>query len=271
MRIVSLLPSATDIIVALGAAEHLVGVSHSCSGDWAHLPKLTRTWLDVGASSAAIDQQVSEADQPLYQLDIETLERLTPDVVVSQSLCDVCAVPSGDVMAAIGALSSSPVLVDLAPHKLTDVPGCFAAVADAIEFNPDDLIDNWHQTLNQYEGRFADQHIRVAFLDWIDPPFIAGHWVPDMLAWLGVECVLGLSGQPSYRVTWKQIAAESPDLVVAACCGFDAARAAGELCDRELAVVYLDGHELFSRPSPALLPSLVQLASTIEQYALRGR
>src|SRR6056297_3523327 len=125
MRIVSLLPSATDIVTALGAGSELVGVSHSCGPEWAHLPVLTATVIDTGASATEIDRQVKEAGGALYHLDVALLEKLAPDVVVSQSLCDVCAVASGDVEEAVKTVSSRPVLVNLEPFRLDDVPKGF--------------------------------------------------------------------------------------------------------------------------------------------------
>lgn len=268
MRIVSLLPSATDTIVALGAINELVGVSHSCSGDWQHLPRLTSTWIDTRAPSAAIDAQVRAATRPLYELDIETLEQLAPDVVVSQSLCDVCAVPSGDVRAAMEALPGPPTLVDVSPHRLKDLPECFAAVGAAIgrTSEAEVLCSRWHEALHDLRDRHANSGLRVAFLDWLDPPFAAGHWVPDMLEWLGVESALGRSGEPSYAVSWEAVAQSRPDLIVAACCGFDAPRAHLDAAAAPRSIVHLDGHELFSRPSPALVPSLKVLAQAIDDH-----
>ncbi len=267
MRVVSLLPSATDIVVALGAAENLVGVSHSCSGSWGHLPKLTSTWLDLEAPSVEIDQQVRNASRPLYELDVVTLERLAPDVVISQSLCDVCAVPSGDVMQAVTSLPGNPDLVDLTPNRLGEIPDCFVEVGSAIRRDAQAaaLVECWHETFGAYCSRFAGQGLRVAFLDWLDPPFIAGHWIPDMLEWLGVEPVLGFSGKPSYTVTWEDIREADPDLIVAACCGFEVTRTVSEAVDHAMPIVCLDGHELFNRPGPALIPSLACLSEAIEK------
>ncbi|MEO0419486.1 MAG: ABC transporter substrate-binding protein [Pseudomonadota bacterium] len=268
MRIVSLLPSATDIVVELGAGGELVGVSHSCSGDWDHLPKLTSTWIDTGASAAEIDRQVKTASQPLYQLDIEILERLAPNVVISQSLCDVCAVPSGDVREAVVTLSSRPTLVDLSPNRLIDVPVCFDQVGAAIgrQSEARALRERWDATLDSYRGRHAASGSRVAFLDWLDPPFIAGHWIPDMVEHLGLTVVLGKAGKPSFETSWEAIAAARPDLVIAACCGFDASRAQRNQVPIDCPVVHLDGHLHFSRPSPALLPSLAMLSDTIAEF-----
>lgn len=272
MRIVSLLPSATDIIVALGAADELVGVSHSCGGTWDHLPRLTSTWVDTAASSAAIDAQVRAATRPLYELDVEILQQLAPDVVVSQSLCDVCAVPSGDVLTAIEALAHPPALVDLSPSRLEDLPACFGAVGRAIGRSgaAEALCRGWHAVLGEHRNRYAGSGLRIAFLDWLDPPFAAGHWVPDMLEWLGVEGVLGRSGEPSYAVSWELVEQADPDLILAACCGFDVDRGGASAAVPPVPIVHLDGHEHFSRPSPALLRSLRVLAQVIDDHLQHG-
>ncbi len=268
MRVVSLLPSATDIAVALGAKDDLIGVSHSCSGDWQHLPKLTSTWIDISASAAEIDRQVSTANWPLYQLDIDTLEHLAPDVVISQSLCDVCAVPSGDVREGVLALSSRPKLVDLSPYGLADVPVCFEQVGEAIgrERQSAVLIEQWDRTLEEYRGAQAQTELRVAFLDWLDPPFVSGHWVPEMVELLGLTNLLGRAREPSFKVSWKAVEAAKPDLIIAAACGFDASRAQSDTIPLEVPVIHLDGHLHFSRPSPALLPSLRMLSEAIAEF-----
>lgn len=268
MRIVSLLPSATDIVVALGAGDDLVGVSHSCSGEWDHLPKLTSTWVDTKAPAAEIDRQVIAATRPLYELDIAALERLAPDVIVSQSLCDVCAVPAGDVQEAVFSLSSNPVLVDLAPNRLGDVPICFDQVGHAIkrERAATELRRRWDATLADYQNRHAGTGLRVVFLDWLDPPFVAGHWVPDMIEMLGATCLLGKSGEPSFKVEWDLIAEVKPDVIIAACCGLDEVQTRAVAVPLNCPVLLLDGLMHFSRPSPALLPSMAMLSDAIAEF-----
>ncbi|MEM7781564.1 MAG: ABC transporter substrate-binding protein [Pseudomonadota bacterium] len=268
MRVVSLLPSATDIVVDLGGGDDLIGVSHSCSGDWGHLPKLTSTWIDTSSSAAEIDRQVTSANRPLYQLDIDTLERLAPDVVISQSLCDVCAVPVGDVREGVLALSSRPKLVDLSPFGLADVPVCFEQVGEAIGRGREAavLTKQWDRTLEGYKGVHAQTGLRVAFLDWLDPPFISGHWVPEMVELLGLANVLGKAREPSFKVSWEKVEAAKPDLIIAAACGFDASRAQSDRIPLSVPVIHLDGHLHFSRPSPALMSSLHMLCDAIAEF-----
>lgn len=271
MRIVTLLPSATDIVAALGAGADIVGVSHSCGPDWSHLPALTSTTVDTGADATVIDAQVKEAAAPLYHLDIELLAQLAPDVVVSQSLCDVCAVASGDVEAAIAALPSRPKLVNLMPFRLADVPQGIRDVGVAIgrTIEAEQLLAEWEASLVHFQalGRERTGRPRVAFLDWLAPPFAAGHWLPDMLDLLGCDSALAQPGEPSYEVTWEKVRQAQPDLVLAAACGQSASRARQDAAQTGAELVLLDGDVHFSRPSPALLESLAVLERTL---ATRG-
>ena len=297
MRVVSLLHSATEIVVALGARDKLVGVSHSCGAQWAHLPRLTHTHIDIAAPSAVIDAQVKSSRDALYELDAAQLIALAPDVVITQELCDVCAVASRDVEAALAACASPPVLVTLTPERLADIPQGFADVAMALNMPEQgyNLIAHWETTLAQYANRFAAMPLRIGFLDWLCPPFAAGHWIPDMIEHLGCVSVLATRGEPSYETDWKTINAAQPDLVLAACCGYDVARTqidAESLAQSPLQppsqsplqpplqpssqsplearsefltcpLHILDGVDLFSCPSPRLLDSLALLAETV--------
>lgn len=271
MRIVSLLPSATDIVAALGGSADLVGVSHSCGPAFAHLPAVTSTTVDTEASAAAIDAQVKEAAAPLYRLDTDLLAHLAPGVIVSQSLCDVCAVASGDVEAAIAALPSRPTLVNLAPFRLDDVPLGISDVGAAIgrTVEAERLLAEWEAALARFEavGRARTARPRVAFLDWLDPPFAAGHWLPDMIQLLGCDSVLAEPGQPSHEISWDAVRRARPNIVIAAACGQTAARAGREAAMADPSLILLNGDTHFSRPGPALLESLAVLDRTL---AARG-
>jgi len=268
MRIVSLLPSATDTVLALDAGNDLLGVSHSCYGDFKHLPRLTSTWINTGGSAAEINQQVCEATQPLYRLDIEMLERLAPDVVISQSLCDVCAVPTGDVESALATLTSKPELIDLTPKSLVDLPDCFARVGAAIGRRREAarLVDHWHASLESFRDRYVDQRLRIVMLDWLDPPFVSGHWVPEMIEWMGMTNLISRPAEPSFAVAWEDIERANPDLLLAACCGFSAERAQKESVQSSKPIIYVDGSEFFCRPSPALLKGMELLSASIEEH-----
>ena len=266
MRIVSLLPSATEIVVALGAREYLVGVSHSCGSQWSHLPRLTHTRIAVTSASAAIDAQVKHSAEPLYELDIEMLERLSPDVIVSQSLCDVCAVPSGDVEKAVSHLSSKPRVVNLSPFRLSDIPDGIEDVGAAIHRIDEAcaLIGEWNEKFAALRRRQRPA-LRIAFLDWLEPPVAAGHWVPDLIELVGCESLLAKPGEPSFEITWDDVRAARPDIVIAACCGLSKARASQDRVPDDLDVQILDGYEHFSRPGPGLLQSAELLAAVVEK------
>lgn len=266
MRIVSLLPSATDIVAALGAADELVGVSHSCDAQWSHLPRLTSTLIDLGAPASVIDATVKSSTEPLYRLDVARLEALAPEVVVSQSLCDVCAVDAGDVEQAVRSISSRPQLVTLAPFGLADIPRGFAEVGAAIGRTAEaaELVSRWEATCSTYQNRFADRQPRIAFLDWLDPPYAAGHWIPDMIELLGGISVLAQPGEPSFEVSWDVVRNVEADLVIGACCGLARERARSQPVPAGVAIAILDGDRLFSRPGPGIMESLGVLAGHID-------
>ena len=266
-RVVSLLPSATDIMTALGADDLLVGVSHSCDGDRAHLPVLTSTLIDKNAPASDIDAQVKNSTGPLYELDIARLEALAPDIVISQDLCDVCAVPSGDVDDALKSLPTAPELITLAPFRLDDIPVCFEQVGQAIGqiAAAERLQERWAEALMACRGRFAEHNYRIAFLDWLDPPFAAGHWVPDIISWIGCTSALAQSGEPSHEISWLKVRDCEADFIVAACCGqsVGTAKAAVETLPADLDIHILDGAKHFSRPSPTIMESVGYFADTI--------
>ena len=260
MRLVSLLPSATDIIAALHADAALVGVSHSCDARWAHLPKLTSTRINKNAPAAEIDQQVKSTDAPLYQLDTELLNQLAPDIIISQDLCDVCAVSGADVTDALTALNNKPQLITLSPFRLDDVVACFMQVAEAIGRVEEGvkLQKRWQENFAACRERFADTAPKIAFLDWLAPPFAAGHWMPDMIEWTGCQSVLAQAGEKSHEITWDDVRAAAPDIVLAACCGQDAqtAEQARANVPGDIDIEILDGDALFSRPSPFLMDAV---------------
>ena len=268
MRIVTLLPSATDIVVALGGGDDLVGVSHSCGPAWSHLPALTSTRLDLTASSANIDAEVKAAASPLYDLDIEQLEHLAPDVVVSQSLCDVCAVASGDVEAAVRGLSSQPALVNLMPFGLSDITDGFRDVGMATkrQVQANELTALWRRQLSRFKDRFSQPNpISLGFLDWLDPPFAAGHWIPEIIELLGCHSAFAQPGEPSHEIDWDTVRRADADITIAACCGFSTERAARDLMPDDVSIQILDGDEHFSRPSPRLLDSIELLVDLLDK------
>lgn len=287
MRIVSLLPSATEIVCALGLLENLVGRSHSCNhpSGVQSKPVMTRTTVPTKANSVEIDQYVRRYlgnHSALYQLDLEALDRACPDIIVSQRLCEVCAVSSKEIETAISSISSRPVLVDLEPACLKDVfcdverIGIAAGVekrANALIFELQRRVSQVRGNTSRLEGSFQP---RVAMLEWVNPPFSSGHWNPELVALAGgIDCI-GPKYKPSQTVSWKRIIDSDPDIVFLACCGFDIARTKMEIKLlnnhsgwRKLVkkvsgrVLVADGDAYFSRPGPRLVDSLEALAHAL--------
>jgi iron complex transport system substrate-binding protein len=282
MRIVSLLPSATEIVHAVGLGDRLVGVSHECDHPAAvvGLPRVTRSLLPAAATSGAIDVAVRERareGRSLYALDGDLLARLRPDLVVTQALCDVCAVAEGEVAAAIAGLPGPPRVVTLAPHRLADVLAgmqAVAAAADVAEAGRT-AVAALQRRIDAVARRSAGvaARPRVMLLEWLDPPFTAGHWAPEIVRLAGGDEVLGREGERSRAVAWDGVRAADPEVLVVACCGFDVARTRAELpllearpgyrdlaCTRAGRVHVVDGNAFFSRPGPRLVDALEALA-----------
>ncbi len=284
MKIATLLPSATEIVAALGMADQLVGISHSCNypPEIAGLPRVTSTRISLTADSHTIDLSVREHlqdNQALYDLDVAALAQLAPDVIVSQALCDVCAVATGDVVAALNALPGTPDVIDLTPNTLADVFADIVRVGDALGKDADAraLVTSLKNRCETVAGKSLDMPAadkpRVVFLEWLAPPFNGGHWNPELVELAGGIDVLGHPGQPSATCNWEQVLDTEPDVVFVACCGLSVERASAdirELADtkawRELTRkvggrVYLsDGNAFFSSPGPRLIDGLEVLA-----------
>ncbi len=276
MRIVSLVPSATEMLFALGLGPDLVAVTHECDypATALDLPKVTRDVLPAGLSAAEIDAAVKErtmAGQSIYELDSEALHELAPDLIVTQALCAVCAVSYDDVRAIAEEIDSQPMVISLDPHTVGEVLGDARTLAQAT-----DRKDAAVQLVSQAAARIDRirlatrnvRRIRVAALDWLDPPFAAGHWTPQLIAYAGGEDVLGLPGENSEERSWAEVAAAAPDLVVVMPCGYDAeiAHREAEMHRDELVavgageVVAVDAAAYFSRPGPRIIDGLELLA-----------
>jgi iron complex transport system substrate-binding protein len=285
MRIVSLLPSATEIVCELGLEAALVGVTHECDHPAAvrGLPRVTRTLIPTDASSREIDELVRErlrSQRALYELDLPVLERLAPDLIVTQALCDVCAVAEAEVSAAACRLPGEPRVVNLEPMSLGEVLASLETVADAAG-----VPEAGVATVTRLRARIdavADRSTRVEtpprvmLLEWIDPPFTAGHWSPEIVRLAGGREVLGREGEKSRSVPWQEIVAADPEVLVIACCGFDISRTRQDLpillaqpgfsglaCTRDSRVFLVDGNAYFSRPGPRLVESLEILAHAL--------
>lgn len=285
MRIVSLLPSATEIICQLGLETQLVGVSHECDypPSVRDLPKVTRTLIPTTATSREIDSLVRErleTERALYSLELPTLTELEPDLIVTQSLCDVCAVAESEIRDAACSLPGSPQVINLEPTCLEDVFECLRIVGAAANCGAraDDEVGKLRARVAAVAARSeqVDRRPRVVVLEWIDPPFSSGHWSPELVRLAGGEEVIGTAGDRSRTIDWQQIAAAVPEVLIVACCGFDVDRTLQDMpilrsyagwddlpCVRAGRVYIVDGSAYFSRPGPRLVDSLEFLAHTL--------
>ena len=284
MRIVTLLPSATEIVCALGLADSLVGVSHSCDypPGIRKLPTMTSTSVPHNESSDVIDSYVRSHltdNAALYDLDMQALAAAAPDFIISQALCDVCAVSTGDVVAALGSLPTRPRLVDLEPNTLDDVLDDCARVGKTLGCGraAEKLLDELRERRRLVAGRTAkisqEERPNVAFLEWLMPPFNGGHWNSELVALAGGIDRLGAPGEPSSSRTWDKVAAIEPEILFIACCGLSKDRALEDIhrvLEQEVCrslpavkagrVFVADGNAYFSRPGPRLLDGLEMMA-----------
>ncbi|RJT03822.1 cobalamin-binding protein [Halococcus sp. IIIV-5B] len=283
MRVVSLLPSATEIVFALGVEP--VGVSHECDYPPAatEKPAVNRSRVDAEASSAEIDRQVLEAEEGegVYDIDLATLDRLDPDLVVSQGICDVCAVDSVLVREAIDRLDLDCEVLTTDPHSLGDVFSDIRRVGRAVdrEERADDLVESLEARVAAVEATTGsvERRPRVAVLDWIDPVMTAGHWVPEMVDLAGGSEGFTEPGGASRPREWDATREYDPEVLVVAPCGFDLHQTAENLADlteregwhdltavREGRAYALDGHRFMNRPGPRLVDSLEHLAGLVQ-------
>jgi iron complex transport system substrate-binding protein len=285
VRIVSLVPNATEILFALGAGDEVVGVSHECDFPAAARtrPILTASALAPAAGAAAVDRAVSAqlaSGRSLYALDAARLAELAPDLVFTQELCPVCAVSSEQVDAAVAPLAACPEVVSLDPRRLEDVLADILHVGERLGRASEAarLVDALRARLEAGERRVRGRP-RPAFaaLEWLDPPYAGGHWVPQMIAVAGGRDAFATApGAPSRRLTWSEVAAADPDWIVAMPCGFDTEGAAAELdriagrtewrglrAVRAGRVAAVDANGCFSRPGPRLVDGIERLAALL--------
>ena len=279
MRIVSLVPSATETLFALGAGNDVVAVTHECDHPPAalELPRVTRDVVGPGLSAAQIDAAVrerTERGESIYQLDEELLAELAPDLIVTQALCAVCAVSYDDVEAIAQRIDSHPRVIAQDPSTLGEVLAEVARLGEETgrQDQARELVADAAQRTDRVRLAVrAQRRPRVAALEWLDPVFVAGHWTPQLIDLAGGEDVLGFAGEHSTVTTWEQVAAVRPDVVVAMPCGYDAPRAHQEAeAFRERLesvgagqVVAVDAAAYFSRPGPRLIDGLELLAAIL--------
>ena len=284
MRIVSLVPSATELLFALGLGDEVIAVTHECDYplDALQLPRVTSDVLEPGLSSRQIDAAVrerTERGEAIYALDEEHLAELEPDLIVTQAVCEVCAVSHDDVVAVAERMDEPPRVISLDATTVGEVLATVRTLADATG-RRDAGVALVHEMASRIDRvRLAVRDAprpRVAALEWLDPVFVAGHWTPQLIEYAGGEDVLGLSGERSRTAEWDEVAASEPEVVVVMPCGYDAPRAGEEARTylRELAglgaerIVAVNASAYFSRPGPRLIDGIELLGHILHPQRL---
>jgi iron complex transport system substrate-binding protein len=282
MRVVSLLPSATEIVYALGQGGSLVGVSHECDfpEDAKTKPKMIEPIFDTSKiGSEEIDKLVAEymkAGKSIYRIKFEEFKKAQPDLIITQELCDVCAVGAADVLEAVNRLGKQVNVLSLNPHTLKDVQHDIRNVAEALslEGKAEQLIDELDARANRIMGltKYA-RRVRVLCVEWLRPIMNAGHWIPELLEYAGGFDELATQGEPSTYLEWSRVLDYDPEVVVLMPCGFTTARTVEEAKNflemphaKELSAIRngriyaTDGHNYFSRSGPRLIDAIDILA-----------
>ena len=263
LRIVSFLPSATEITYALGAGDYLVGRSHECDypAEVKSLPVVSRPALAIDElAQSEIDAAVAAklaSGQSLYLVDERLLSQLRPDYVFTQDLCQVCAPSGNELTRALAEMSPRPTMLWLTPHDISEIEENILSIGDAtgrIE-KAKELVERNRRRISRVEHAVRDaKPRRVVFLEWIDPFFCAGHWVPEMIAAAGGYDPIAQEGTDSRRMTWDEIIAADPEVIIVSPCGYglaDSMKLASSLRNRTSAMVYaVDANSYFARPGP---------------------
>jgi iron complex transport system substrate-binding protein len=283
MRVVTLLPAATEIVAALGEAGSLVGISHECDYP-AHvlgLPRVTATPIDPGAPGSAIDTEVRrlhEAGKPVIGVDAELLRRLAPELIVTQDLCEVCAVAHGEVHRLAAVMRPGPTVVTLSGRTVAGIMGDIRAVSRALGRTDEgqDLVAGLEGRLRQLRARRPPRRPRVVCVEWLEPLYLAGHWVPELVEAAGGTDVGASPGTHSARREWREVITLRPDLVIVMLCGFGVDRSMVELSGladptalevlRSVPTWVMDGNAYTSRSGPRIVDGAELLAG-----AVRGR
>jgi iron complex transport system substrate-binding protein len=267
MKIVSLLPSATEILFAVGAGDDVVGITHECDfpPEAQHLPRLTSSALPTAQRAADIDRHVRNflhGGSSIYHLDADLLERLQPDLIVTQELCEVCAVSYSLVDRAARRLASDPRIISLEPSSLEDVFSNILTVGQLTGHasEAETLVTSLRARVENVRKRSCHAEPKILVLEWTDPPMSGGHWTPGLVELAGGIPVLGNPGQNSHVLTWEEIEAAQPDCVIVAPCGFDLDKTRAAVADvpqlQRYNVHLVDGNAYVNRPGPRLVDTV---------------
>ena len=299
MRIVSLLPSATEIVFALGLGDELVGRTHECDypPEVAEIPIIT---ADTGANARATSREINDrvaatihGGSSIYRLDRDALARARADLILTQELCSVCAVSYREVSDAVRTIDSGSTVVSLEPTSIEGILNTISTIGAMAEAEDEavGLVEVLRERLARLENRVLERRLdgvasrRVVCLEWLDPPFASGHWVPEQVRRAGGWDLLGVAGEPARETTWADVRDVEPEQLMLMPCGFDAARTSEEWLagragrpdwvERLRAVqsgeVYaLDGSAYFSRPGPRVIDGIALLAELLDPGAFEA-
>ena len=289
-RIVSLISSATEMLRALGALDQLVGRSHECDYPPAvrDLPACTKPLIDINADSRTIDEQVRNSARStisIYEVFDDVLERLQPTHILTQVQCDVCAVSLRDVERSIATrIESKPALVALNPDSLAAIWDDFRRVGAAAAVDAEPVIDRLRERMAEMSAACAEAvTLSVACIEWIEPLMAAGNWTPELIGMAGAIDVFGQPGVHSPWITWVQLTARDPDVIIVAPCGFDLARTRSEMhwmtgraefseltAVRTGRIYLADGNQFFNRPGPRVVETLQIISEILHSGATRN-
>ncbi len=291
MRIVSLLSSATEIVYALGLEERLVGISHECDypPEALKLPRVSRSRFDpVGLDSAEIDREVRRCMQEfgsVYEVALERLRMLRPDLILTQAVCEVCAVPTGSVEQAVAALPYAPQVLSLDAHTLEEILASVQQVADAagVPERGKEAVERLRGRVEQVRERVSGaERPRVLALEWLDPPFAPGHWVPEMVGHAGGVNLLGSAGAPSVQMEWTRLVDLDPDRLLLLPCGYDLRQARADADRHRARLEEIAGRAIrgggawighgayFSRSGPRVVEGIETLAGLLHPDLFPG-
>jgi iron complex transport system substrate-binding protein len=280
MRVVTLLPAATEIVAALGGADQLVGISHECDypGWVQHLPRVTATSMDVLAPGSIIDAEVRRlrsTGRPVIAIDADQLARLTPDLIITQGLCEVCAVSDGQVHRLASVLPGRPRVMSLAARDLAGIWSDIVEVGAAMDLGPEaqELVLGLQCRLRRLRDSTAELQAKVLCIEWLDPLYLAGHWVPELVAAAGGKDIGAEPGSHSAKSDWKELKRLRPDHIVVVLCGFGVGRSRAELdaledpealeLMRRVPTWIIDGNAYTSRPGPRVVDGAARIRSAL--------
>lgn len=283
MRVITLLPAATEIVAALGGAAYLVGISHECDypASVQSLPRVTTTPVDIRASGAAIDAEVRrlrDTGRPVIGIAADLLRQLAPDLVITQGLCEVCAVADGQVHRLTAAVHPPPQVLSLEALDLEGIWADIRRVGQVLDLDDEaeELVLGLQSRMARLRAAPAKEPPRVLCVEWLDPLYLAGHWVPELVASAGGQDIGARPGSHSARRQWRELSGLRPDQVLVMLCGFGIERARAELSSlqdsealellRQVPVSIIDGNAYTSRPGPRVVDGAQRI-----QWALAGR